>query len=499
MSKSFDLLKPYLDKSAALDMALSALSFDFDTTAPKKAASYTHQAMAILSKESYDALMNNQVKELLDKCLNEDLTTKEKAIVLELQKIYDKLIKIPSELYNENRKLEREAQLAWEEAKEKSDYSIFQPYLEKIIENQKAFIKYREDDQLKGYDVLLNDYEPGFTVEVLDQFFELLKKEIVPLIEKVKNKNHKIDTSFLNRDFDIEKQREFSSWLANYVGFDLSRGIIKESVHPYTTQLHKNDVRFTTHYYKNQLDSAIYSTIHESGHAKYEQGIADNLTLTLVGSGTSMGMHESQSRFYENCVGRNKNFLGPVFNKLKETFPHQLSDVTLLDFYKAVNKFEPGLIRIEADELTYSLHIMVRYEIEKRIFNGEVDTVHLPTLWNQMYQEYLGVTPKNDAEGILQDVHWSGGSFGYFPSYALGSAIAAQIYDHLQSLMPIQEMLTTGDFDKIDEYLQTNIYQFGKTKTTQQLLKDMMNQSFDSSYYIKYLKDKYHAIYEEEE
>ena len=499
MGKYFELLKPYLDKSVAIDMALSLLSFDLSTNAPKKAAVHTTKAMSLLAKESYEAIINPKVKELIEECLKEELTDIEKATVLEVTKIYDKLNKIPSDLYQANSELENQAQIIWEEAREKADFTLFSPYLKQIIDNQKKFIAYRESDELKGYDVLLNDYEPGFTTEILDRFFDSLKSEIVPLIKKTKDYNNLIDSSFLKKDYPIESQKEFSKWLAEYIGFDLSRGVISESAHPYTTSLHKYDVRFTTHYHKNKLDSSIYSTIHEAGHGKYEQGISDELIGTIIGQGTSMGMHESQSRFFENCIGRNRCFLEPVLVKLKSVFSDQLRDVNVIDLYRAVNCFTAGLIRIEADELTYGLHIMIRYEIEKKIFNNQVEVEDLPALWNQLYQDYLGVKPENDREGILQDIHWSGGLFGYFPSYALGSVIAVQIYNHLKQIMPVEEMMLKGDFSKIDNYLQKNIYQYGKMKTTQSILKDMLGEDFDVSHYINYLKEKFYDVYEREE
>ena len=223
--------------------------------------------------------------------------------------------------------------------------------------------------------------------------------------------------------------------------------------------------------------------------------IDDSITMTPVGHGTSMGMHESQSRFYENNLGRSLEFWIPLYGKLQDAYPDALGNVTLEEFYRAINHAEPSLIRTEADELTYPFHIMIRYEIEKLIFDGKVTVDELPALWNRKYQEYLGITPENDSVGILQDMHWSGGSFGYFPSYALGSAIAAQIYHHLESVMPLKEYLKAGNLKPIQAYLKEHIHRFGETKNTQELLKDMIGEGFNPDYYITYLTEKYSALY----
>lgn len=236
--------------------------------------------------------------------------------------------------------------------------------------------------------------------------------------------------------------------------------------------------------------------IHEGGHGLYEMGISDEITLSPIGGGTSMGMHESQSRFYENNLGRSYEFWIPLYDKVKEYFPEELEGVTVDDFYKAINYAAPSLIRTEADELTYSFHVMIRYEIEKMIFNGDVEVKDLPAIWNQKYEEYLGVIPQNDTEGILQDIHWAGGMFGYFPSYALGSAIAAQLFHYMETVMPIHDYLKEGNLDPIREFLRENIHQYGGAKKTQQILKDTTGEEFNPDYYIKYLTEKFTKLYE---
>lgn len=274
------------------------------------------------------------------------------------------------------------------------------------------------------------------------------------------------------------------------MGFDFDRGILAVSAHPFTTNLHNKDVRITTHYL-DRIDSSIYSVIHESGHAVYELGIRDDLTQTPAGQGASMGMHESQSRFFENIMGRNRNFWVPIYGNMQEIFGSPLKEVSLDDFLAAVNKTIPGLIRTEADELSYCLHVLVRYEIEKLMIeeNAEIDS--LPELWNDKYEEYLGIRPKNDGEGILQDIHWSQGSFGYFPSYALGNAFGAQLYHKMKQEMDFDGLLREGRADAIREYLREHIHQYGKLKTSRQLLKDATGEDFNPAYYVEYLTERY--------
>ena len=266
------------------------------------------------------------------------------------------------------------------------------------------------------------------------------------------------------------------------------------SAHPFTTALHNHDVRLTAHY-DSWVDHSLFSVIHESGHGIYEQGISDSLSQTAAGEGTSMGMHESQSRFFENMIGRNRAFWEPVYPKLQELFPSQLKDVSLEDFYRAINRVEPGPIRIEADELTYSLHIMVRYELEKALVAGEISVQELPERWAEKYEGYLGIRPETVSQGVLQDIHWSQGSIGYFPSYALGSAFAAQIYAHMETEMDMEGLMRAGRLEVIRDYLRERIHRYGKGKDSRTLLKEMTGKEFEPACYVEYLKKKFGRIY----
>lgn len=500
MNKTYEQLLPYMEKANALETALTLLSWDKETLAPKDGIAYTSKAIGALSDELFLTLMNPDLKKLLKKLSDEkeqsSLTDQEKAIVKKMKKQFDQLEPIPQEDYRAFSELTATASGIWAAAKEKSCFDDFAPTLKKLLEYTRKFAKLRAKDGEKPYDVLLNDYEEGFNTEKLDEFFAKVKETAVPLLKQVTAKNDTIDKSYNYRHYDVDKQKEFCRFIAGYEGFDFNRGVMAESAHPFTTNLHNHDVRVTNHFHEDNLESAIFSIIHETGHAMYEMNVSDELTQTPAGGGTSMGMHESQSRFFENIVGRSAEFWLPVYDKLTAAFPEQLKDVPLSRFIRGINKAEPGPVRTEADELTYPLHILIRYEIEKLLFENQIEVEDLPEVWNEKYKEYLGVEPKNDAEGVLQDVHWSDGSFGYFPSYAIGNAIAAQIYAYMKKNMPFDEYLKEGNLTPIREFLKDHIHKFGASKNTSELLKGMMNEDLNADYYVNYLKDKYTGLYE---
>ena len=492
----FQDLQEYLDKLHAYKQALTLFSWDQETEAPEKSMEQTAKAVGVLAKELFELTTDPKVKEILLELKDQKLKPYQKAIVDKWLKEITRLEKIPAKEYQEHQERLLIGQRVWQKAKQKNDYQMFMPYLKEIVDTEKRFATYRRKDEACLYDVLLDDYEPGFKVEQLDQFFALLRKEIVPLLKKIQASPIKINKDYNYYHYDLDKQKEFNQWLAGYIGFDFDKGVIKESEHPFTTEFHNHDVRITTHYYEDNLESAIFSTIHESGHAIYEMNIDDDITMTPIGSGASMAMHESQSRFYENIIGRSLQFWHPIYPRMQKIFAPNLDDVSLEQFIQGINKVEPSLIRTEADELTYSLHIMVRYEIEKKLFNEEVDFEELPKLWNQLYQEYLGITPLDDATGILQDIHWAGGDLGYFPSYALGSAIGAQIYHHMKKTTAIDDWIESGDFQVLKKYLQETIHHYGATYNTNEILKNLTGEDFNPQYYVDYLVDKYIKLYQ---
>lgn len=495
----YENLKTHIDKYSALNMALTLFNWDSSTEAPKDATELTSKYIGILSENLYNTLINDDVEGLIEKLKDaDDLTVEEKAIVRKTSEMFDDIRYIPADEFSAYQALLAKSDAIWAKAKAENDYNSFAPVLKEIIDYNKKFASYKA--KARGYegplyDILLDDYEKGFTTQVLDEFFSRLKATIVPLVKGAVKNNHLIDKDFNYLSYDVEKQAEISRKLAEHIGFDFNRGVIKTSVHPFTTNLHNKDVRITTAYKKNNLESAMFSTIHEGGHALYEMHVSDDFTGTPA-SYISMGMHESQSRLFENNLGRSEAFWKPLYPMLKEAYPEQLKDVTLEHFIHAINKSVPNLIRTEADELTYCLHIMVRYEIEKMIFSGEeIDIYKLPEIWNDKYEEYLGIRPENDAQGILQDIHWAIGSIGYFPSYAIGTAIAAQIYAHLQKVMPLDEYLSSGNLQPVNDYLKENLHKYAGSKTTKELLEGLMGEDFNPEYYINYLKEKYTKLY----
>lgn len=496
-SRAFEELSACLEQAMAYQTALVLLEWDNETLAPKQAGPYTARIQGALSAAYQQVITDEKVRKLIEACERESdcYSEAERAIVREAKEEVEQLACIPPEEYRSFQELVSESARIWAKAKEEQDFDEFAPTLEKIIEYQKKFASYRAKDGQKLYDVMLDNYEKGFNMEKLDEFFRQMKAELVPLLHKVMESEVRVPDDFLTGDYPEEKQRELAEYLAAYVGFDFAKGVLATSAHPFTTNLHNHDVRITTHY-KEQMDSSLFSVIHEAGHGIYELGVDDELTQTLVGQGASMGMHESQSRFFENIIGRNEAFWVPLYSKLKELFPEQLKGVGRDMFVKAINKVQPGLIRTEADELTYSLHVLVRYELEKQLIEDDLDVRKLPQLWADKYEEYLGVRPQNAAEGVLQDIHWAQGSFGYFPSYALGSAFGAQMYMHMKKEMDFDRLLEEGKLDVIREYLRCHIHRFGKLRTSRQLLKDMTGEDFNPKYYIEYLKEKYGKLYQ---
>ena len=452
----------------------------------------TAAVIGSLSSQYLDIMTGEKLKTALEECSGQmsEMTEVEQAIVRETKEEVEKLERIPADEYRSFAELTARATGIWADAREKKDFSLFAPVLKEIVDYQKRFASYQAKEGQKLYDVMLDNYEKDFGMKELDEFFRVVKEGIVPLLKESAKRSEQIDDSFLSAGYTEEQQEKAARFLAEYVGFDFDRGILAVSAHPFTTNLHNKDVRITTHYL-DRIDSSIYSVIHESGHAVYELGIRDDLTQTPAGQGASMGMHESQSRFFENIMGRNRNFWVPIYGNMQEIFGSPLKEVSLDDFLAAVNKTIPGLIRTEADELSYCLHVLVRYEIEKLMIeeNAEIDS--LPELWNDKYEEYLGIRPKDDGEGILQDIHWSQGSFGYFPSYALGNAFGAQLYHRMKQEMDFDGLLREGRADVIREYLREHIHQYGKLKTSRQLLKDATGEDFNPAYYVEYLTERY--------
>lgn len=489
---AYEALECCLEKTMALQTAMVLFEWDNETLAPRDAAERTAQVVGSLSEQYLALITSDELKKLLEKCRekSEELTPVQQAVVLEVEEELARMECIPPEEYRGFTELTSRATRIWSKAREENDFSQFAPTLQKLVDYQKKFASYRAKKGQRLYDVMLNTYEKGFDMETLDAFFEELKEEIVPLLSDAAKRSRQVEDSFLHAEYPEKAQEEAARFLAEYLGFDFNRGVLSVSAHPFTTNLHNRDVRITTHY-KEWIDSSIFSVIHETGHALYELGIGDELTQTPVGQGASMGMHECQSRFFENIIGRSQAFWEPIYDTVADWFGEPLRSVKLEDFIAAVNKTVLGLIRTEADELSYALHVLVRYELEKKMIEEDMPAEELPELWNDLYEKYLGVRPKNDSEGVLQDIHWSQGSFGYFPSYALGSAFGAQLYHQMKQEMDVETLLKEGRIREIREWLRERVHRYGKLKTSREILKDVTGEDFTPKYYIEYLKEKY--------
>jgi carboxypeptidase Taq len=489
----------YIKKMQAYDEAINVMYWDMRTGAPKKGIEQRSEVIGMLSTEAFQMLVSEQMNQYLTTLSQDDVYVKlnpvtQKAVEL-LKKEYHKNKVIPPKEYQEYVILCSKAESVWEEAKAKSDFRLFAPYLKRLVDYNKKLITYWGYEGNK-YNSLLNEYEPGITVEVLDKVFAQVREKIVPLVKEIAESTHKPSTDFLYKHFPKLNQQKLSEYLLNEIGYDFEAGRLDQTVHPFEITLNRSDVRITTKYDERDFRTALFGTIHECGHAIYEQNISEKLEGTFLCSGTSMGIHESQSLFYENFVGRNKGFWQRYYEKLKDFSPEQFNGVSLQDFYEAINESKPSLIRIEADELTYALHVMVRYEIEKALFNDEITVEDLPRIWNEKYEEYLGITPQNDAKGVLQDVHWAGGSFGYFPSYALGYMYAAQFkYAMLKDLPDFDELIEAGQFEKIKNWLTVKIHQYGKMKQPLEIVQDATGEGLNAQYLIDYLNKKYRSIY----
>ena len=482
-------------KMFAYNHAMGVLYYDGATAAPAGSAANRGETMAVLSEAEYLMATGPEMLELLDFLYahNDELTQKQRRIVEMLRKDLAELRCIPQEEYAAASKLMAESTAAWHEAKPKSDFSLFAPYLEKVIETKKRFAHYVKPD-MAPYEYYLDTYEPGLTRRKCDEFFAALRARFVPLLKRVQAARQ-VNASFLTGDFPLEAQRKLSDELMEIMRIDRSFCSIGETEHPFTTNFTKHDVRITTHYYPDNAVSSMYSVIHEGGHALYELHTADEDMYNGLGSGVSMGIHESQSRFYENLVGRSRGFVTFLAPRLRALFPQQLGGVSDDALYRAVNRCEASLVRTEADELTYSLHIMVRYEIEKKLFADEISVAEIPQEWNRLYQEYLGITPSCDRDGCLQDSHWSDGSFGYFPSYALGSAYGAQMLARMRETVDVDACEKNGDLAPINAWLCEHIWQYGCLYKPAELLERVFEAPFDPKYYLDYLETKFTEIY----
>jgi carboxypeptidase Taq len=491
--------KAYIKKMLNFGEAAAVLSWDLQTGAPKKSVPHRSEVMATLSSESFKMSTSKEMEEYLEyfsrEDINERLDDVMRAVVREYKKQFEMSKKIPADKFREMVILRSQGNAVWQEARAKSDFSLFKPTLEKIVELTKEFIELWGYEGHK-YNTLLDRYEEGMTVEKVDKIFQDLRDKTVDIVRKVNQSSVAIDTSVLTQEFPVQKQRSFSEFILGEMGYDFEAGRLDESTHPFATGLNPGDVRITTRFNPKDFRGAIFGTIHEGGHALYEQNISDELNNTPLHHGTSNGIHESQSRMWENMVGRSKAFWKRYYQDLVKEFPQQFEGVDLETFYRSINKVEPSFIRVEADEVTYNLHIMIRYEIEKGLIGGDIKVEDLPKIWNEKMEEYLGIVPPNDSLGVLQDIHWSWGMIGYFPSYSLGNIYAAQINAAIKKSMPdYDQIIQNGELYKIKEWLKENILRHGKMLTPEQIIKNISGEEITSKYLVEYLEKKYGEVY----
>ena len=485
-----------LEKSTyALNHALSILSVDGDTVAPKNSWKGRGKAMAYLTELAYKQLVNPETGEMLDTILQHreeaDEVTFRKAELL--KENYDEYNILPMEEFVAYQELTNESGAVWHDAKEKSDWEMFAPYLEKLVAFRRRFASLK-DPSKPAYDVLLDQFEKGASMESLDPFFRTLREELSPVILEVAAREKPVP-AFMKGPWAVSGQRLFSRKIMALEGIDPLNCTLGETEHPFTDSTNKWDVRITTHYYENDPFSSMYSVIHEGGHALYELDVRDDLQFTNLAGGVSMGVHESQSRFYENIIGRSRAFCTPLLKIMKEVFPEQMKGVTEEELYSAINLSKPSLIRTEADELTYSLHVMIRYELEKAMIAGDLKVADIPGEWNRLYKEVLGVDVPDNKRGCLQDSHWSFGGIGYFPSYALGSAYGVQMLHEMEKTVDVRGTVAKGDLSPVTAWLTEKIHQYGSLKKPADLLPAAMGGPLDAKVYTDYLKKKFGELY----
>ena len=497
MSKLLEEFQEYLKKMNQYEHVLTLLYWDMKTCTPKLGQEGHVEALTHFSTEVFAMSTSEQMGEMLTELAKpaeyDALTDTWKFIVTRMKRDFDRNKRIPADLYKTYVQTQAEAGNIWVDAKEKSDFSLFAPYLQKMIDLTVEMTGYT-DPGVEVYDALLNQYEEGMDSATIDGLFEALKKDLIPFVKEILAKQKPENPAFKGY-FDPDGQRKVQDLLLDYIGFSRDAGSVGETEHPFTLNFSSRDVRLTNHYYENDPLSSIFSAVHEGGHAIFEQNINPEYDNTVAGSCDYMGLHESQSRFYENILGRNKNFWLPIYDKLGELLP-AFQEIPLETFYQEINHVQNSFIRVNADEVTYCFHIILRYEMEKAIFRDHVPVGDLPTLWNQKMQDYLQITPADDAQGILQDMHWSDGGFGYFPSYLLGSIYDGMLLDTLQEeLGNVDELLKNGKIKDITAWLNQKIHWYGNTRKPKDAIKAVCGKEISAEPLIRYFKEKYSKIY----
>lgn len=497
-----DLEKLYqmLDRKNIYEHACQVLSFDLETVAPEKGMADINKDLNFFTDIIYKIEKSKEFISIVKKIKKSEdfdsLNKYDKRLVDLLYRSIERNKNITPEIFNEAMTLFRDAYVIWLEAKKKGSYKEFAPTLEKIYKTSSLLASLEDKKEKNLYNVLFDDFEEKFTCEDLDRFFDELEQGLVPLVKEVKASSYVPRHDFIKRKVPIAKQEEFSRYLLQLNGFDFKRGSLSITEHPFTSQLSYNDVRVTTHYYEDNFISNMYSIIHEGGHAIFGQNVPKEMFAHRLSEGSlSMGKHESVSRFYENVIGRSREYITLIYPEFKRIFKEEFPDVSLDDLYEGVNYVDfNNTIRTEADELTYSLHILIRYRLERMIMDGKADFSTLNKKWNEMYKKILDVDVENDREGILQDVHWTSG-FGYFPTYAMGNALNCIYLNKLKKDMNLNEEILSGHLDNILKWMKKNVFLNAPLLDTKTWIKKMTKEDFSCRAYIDYLTVKFKDLY----
>lgn len=497
MSEKLNRLKEILGEVSDLGRASSVLGWDQQVYMPLMGAEARGQQLATLGKIAQEKFTSDEVGGLLEDLQKEypDAETDEGAMIRVAARNYDKAKRVPSSFIAEQAVTASKAFEAWVEAKSKSDFSIFEPFLEKNVELVRKYVSFFLPAD-HPYDVLLDDFEPGMKTAEVQEIFGNLRPKQVELIKAI-SEAQQVNDKFLHKKYNEQKLWAFSEKIISQFGYDFNRGRQDKAPHPFETTFNVNDVRITNRFEADNPIATLFSAMHECGHALYELGVNPAYERTSLESGTSLAIHESQSRMWENLVGRSLPFWEHFYPELKKTFASQLDGVSVKNFYKAVNRVEPSFIRVNADEATYNLHIMLRLELEIGMVDGSIRIKDLPEVWNAKFKDYLGLTPPNDAKGVLQDIHWSYGSIGYFSTYALGNIVSAQLWERIRKdIKDLDEQTRKGKFEELREWLRVNIHQYGHKYDPQDIVQKVTGSKIDSAAYVRYLTQKFSEIYD---
>lgn len=492
-------LREVLGEVADLEEAVRLCYWDMETYLPANGFAGRGQVLSTLTRRAHDLFASEQVTRLLEAAETDvnglDFDSDDASLVRVTRRDHDRERRIPSELVGEMAEASAAASPAWREARDKADYKLFAPHLAKNLELSRRRAE-AIGFESRPFDALLYT-EPGMTTVQLEAIFAELKEAIVPLVRQIAAKSDRVDDSCLYGEFSAERQRKFVKRVIAAFGYDFERGRMDSSAHPFMIGINPGDVRLTNRVSTEFLPMSLFGGIHESGHGMYGQGHAVELARTPLWDGASSGVHESQSRLYENLIGRSRPFWRHWFGDLQATFPEQLGKVDIEDFYRAINKVQPSLIRVEADEVTYNLHILLRFEIENDLLEGRLEVDEVPAAWNAKMEEYLGVEPPTQAEGALQDIHWTfSGEMGIFPAYTIGNLVGAQLMTAIEADLPdLDARLEAGDFAPLLGWLRERVHRHGRKFTPAELLERAIGQPMDAGPWIAYVKQKFGDIY----